>query len=265
MNSGHLSKALGSPGWAIRKAGLVYQSWRSICPDDLMLATFPKSGSTWVRFFLYNLLGALEGRDSSNTLDDMNAVMSEYAHESMQNRWPFRSVNRIIKNHRKPDLITRKLRAILLIRDPRDIVISYLHFANASRDRKQYSGLSEVLNDKTFGVEAFLQHYEAWLPQTIHVVRYEDLMAEPLHHFSLLCDALGISAPDHILRASVEGSDKESTRSAQKRSPNMDAKFRGGFEFARDKPTNEWSLLATEEDHYFWQQISAKYGFNQYS
>jgi Sulfotransferase domain len=96
-----------------------------VYPDDVFLVSYPKSGNTWMRFLIGNLLR----RGEPVSFADIDRVVPG------TQRYPqttFRSIPRprVIKSHECFD--PRYRRVIYVVRDPRDVAISFYHF-----ERKQ--------------------------------------------------------------------------------------------------------------------------------
>jgi hypothetical protein len=92
-----------------------------VWPDDVFILSFPKSGNTWTRFLIANLMYPDTPADFSNinrlTPDPEASSKRELA------RMPR---PRIIKSHQYFD--PRYKRVIYVVRDPRDVALSQFHF-----------------------------------------------------------------------------------------------------------------------------------------
>ena len=92
-----------------------------VYPDDIFIVSYPKSGNTWTRFLIANLVYPETPADFSNinrlTPDPEGISKRELA------RMPR---PRIIKSHQYFD--PRYQRVIYVVRDPRDVVLSQFHF-----------------------------------------------------------------------------------------------------------------------------------------
>jgi hypothetical protein len=75
---------------------------------------------------------------------------------------------------------------VLLIRDPRDAIVSYyFHLTKRSRPRLyQGNSIQAFIRDDTFGIRKLLGFYQSWyrfrhVPKSLTVIKYEDLYLEP--------------------------------------------------------------------------------------
>ena len=92
-----------------------------VWPDDVFILSFPKSGNTWTRFLIANLVYSETPADFSN----INRLTPDP--ESLSKRELARMPRpRIIKSHQYFD--PRYKRVIYVVRDPRDVALSQFHF-----------------------------------------------------------------------------------------------------------------------------------------
>ena len=92
-----------------------------VWPDDVFILSFPKSGNTWTRFLVANLVYSETPADFSN----INRLTPDP--ESLSKRELARMPRpRIIKSHQYFD--PRYKRVIYVVRDPRDVAVSQFHF-----------------------------------------------------------------------------------------------------------------------------------------
>ena len=89
--------------------------------DDVFLVSYPRSGNTWMRFLLYALL---HGDAPSSFANVDHAIPGIYRHaDRTLRRLP---KPRILKSHEYFD--PRYNRVIYLVRDPRDVLLSYYRY-----------------------------------------------------------------------------------------------------------------------------------------
>jgi hypothetical protein len=165
---------------------------------DVYLVSFPKCGRTWLR--------VLVGRAFQRYFDlpvDANLVELHRLAE-LDPRVPC-----VVATHdddaqwKTPEQVGRDkrqyrgTRVILLVRDPRDVIVSLYY---QKRDRRQgYDGsLGDFLEDRVGGFESLLRFYDAWVanldvPDAVLVVRYEDLHDRAAHELRRVLDFAGVS------------------------------------------------------------------------
>jgi hypothetical protein len=103
--------------WGLHRPGRNLDVW----PDDVFILSFPKSGNTWTRFLIANLVYPETRADFSNInrLTPDPEALSKRELATMPRP-------RIIKSHQYFD--PRYKRVIYVVRDPRDVALSQFHF-----------------------------------------------------------------------------------------------------------------------------------------
>jgi hypothetical protein len=92
----------------------------TVYPDDVFVVSYPRSGNTWTRFLIGNLLN----QDEPVTFSNVESRIPEiYFNSDRQLRRLTRP--RILKSHECFD--PRYRRTIYIVRDPRDVAVSFYH------------------------------------------------------------------------------------------------------------------------------------------
>ncbi|MCK4871341.1 MAG: sulfotransferase domain-containing protein [Phycisphaerales bacterium] len=173
---------------------------------DILLASFPRSGNTWVMDMLLRggilTLSREAYRESVCHPEDLIPFsgLNRSAVEALAKRWDGSHL-RVIKTHAFPRL--RWKRAICLHRDGRDVVTSYFFYLKSKNQLPEAITFSEFLwkdpdlkrcwlppvdsaSDYAGRGPAGLwaQHVTFWRAaasfKRIHTTRYEDLLADPV-------------------------------------------------------------------------------------
>ena len=218
---------------------------------DRLLAAFPKSGSTWVRFVLCNLVSLRhwDGRPLDFPL--LNRTMPELGVSRLRGPWPYgETVPRVVKTHTAAWPLLRRVPAVLLVRDPRDVMVSFFHHdAAQGGPRNPGSTLSSFIRGERFGIPGWVRHTRSWREAEAAVIRYEALRRDPAGGFAGLLETLGARVPDDRLARALERSTLEATRQAEERSgADPEADFDDDFRFVRKGAVGEGRAALTEED-----------------
>ena len=106
---------------------------KSIHNDDTFIVSYPKSGNTWFRFILSNLL-----RQSAEENIDFHSAC-RYVPDIEVHHPELEALQRprFIKSH-CPRLIEAYPRVIYLVRDPRDVYVSYFYYLRKKLSEKLY-------------------------------------------------------------------------------------------------------------------------------
>jgi hypothetical protein len=180
---------------------LIKVQWdhRGLRTDDLFLAAYPRSGTSWFRFLFVEMLSG----DAS-----FERIRREVPYVGRHHRAPdlLPGGGRIIKTHEPYRRHYR--RALHLVRDPRDVAVSYFHFMQrigklvvkpgddlpASLDRF----IDAFLDGHVDAHGTWQSHLFSWLrqaerePARILRVRYEDVRADPAAELTRIGAWLGL-------------------------------------------------------------------------
>lgn len=207
------------------------------------LTSYIKSGNTWVRCLIASVLSGgvlpdLNGlakivpsaascrlleKQLDLPLSDLTAAeISQLRGDAYRQR-----ASGILKVHDaySPELFPPDVTAgtVLIVRDPRDVAPSMAHHLGISVEDSVTS-----MGDPDFAIPANLTlaeqrlgswsaHTQAWLEiaRPLLVLRYEDLLADPIGASSQLCDFLSLEASAETIARAVESCRFESLQAAE--------------------------------------------------
>jgi hypothetical protein len=150
--------------------------------SDVLLCSFPRSGSTLVRFALEHyarLLAGAPGADAGGPLGfaDLNAGQLELGVSDL--RAPWRSVvPRVVKTHRPYSAVLARPHAVLVVRRPLDALASYHTYWTARAGAPDVPA-SDFLRDRRRGLPRWIRHTVSWERRAELVARYEALRDDP--------------------------------------------------------------------------------------
>ena len=167
----------------------------TVFPDDIFLASYPRSGNTWARFLLANLIFPNEDV-SFTSIGRLVADPARSSKKFLNNL----SRPRILKSHHPFDSRYRKV--IYLVRDPRDVVIS--EYFNAQKKMRIDSrvSLDQYVEQFVAGESSFYgswwENVASWIAvrqghPSFLLIRYEDLLRRTLHEVSRITEFLSIN------------------------------------------------------------------------
>jgi hypothetical protein len=201
---------------------------RGLNDKDVFFASFERSGNTWLRFVLMEVLT----QDSAGFLTVNNLLPELGTHQDAQAALP--NGGRFIKTHEM--YRSEYKRAIYLMRDLRDVMLS-----NWARDKEM--GLSQYF-DQGRGmdgwVESFLkgkvtrfgswqQHVDSWVNSPLAkngnllVVRYEDLRKDTEPGLTEMLQFLGIQRDRDSIRRAIENNSLRAMREKEEKAKNSGA------------------------------------------
>ncbi len=199
--------------FAVKRAFNLHRPGRTlqILPDDIFLISFPKSGSTWTRFLLANLLHP----EQEATFANIHRLLPDPSGTSKRDfeRMPR---PRIIKSHDCFD--PRYPRVIYVVRDPRDVVVSQYHYHRKLKKIEDDSPLEKFvtrfLAGQTCPHGSWGQNVVSWLATRegdpgFLLLRYEDMLADTLEELGKIVAFVGLSrTPEQIAQAVERSSAK---------------------------------------------------------
>lgn len=193
----------------------------AVRPDDTFVVSYPRSGNTWTRFLIANLLHPQEPVTFANIerlVLDAESQSSRYMRSA--------AGPRIIKTHSYFD--PRYPRVIYIVRDPRDVVLSYYDFSRKYRHFEDSYPLKLYIGDfvngrlmskgwGTWGENVASWVYARGARPGFLLLRYEDLKARPEQELTRLADFFGIATTPELLQATIDRSSADRMRELEKR------------------------------------------------
>ena len=203
----------------------------------IWLASYPKSGNTWLRMLIANL-------SSTASPADINALASG----ETDDKEPAIGV-RFVKVHdayRRPPHAVLADRgangAIIMVRDPRDVAASLAAHKSSSVDEAiALMGGPETSSTSTHQelrqkLPHWSSHVASWLEQKdmpVHRIRYEDLLLDPVTSFRRALRFAGCAAGDDAIRRAVAYSTFEQLQKQERTHGFREAQPRAGLFFRR--------------------------------
>ncbi|MFD1626874.1 sulfotransferase domain-containing protein [Azospirillum griseum] len=215
----------------------------TVPPGLVWLASYPKSGNTWVRVLLSNLtVGGNAPVDINKLPDDdnpmgrrrftddtlvdpglldrrelerMRPAYHDFIAAQLTTAFFCKTHDRFSNRDGAPSLGSAARAALYLLRDPRDVAVSLSHHFNQSLDAAvAMMGDGEQIFGGGRQIRYLLGdwgcHVTGWIEQRlipVKAVRYEDLRVDPAACFADILAFLGVTATDEEIRRAVGHSD----------------------------------------------------------
>lgn len=213
------------------------------------LASYPKSGNTWLRLLLHSYVAggvvvdinatAPEGWSVNGRTQFDEAIglaASDLTDAEILAWWPSalqkwaqaRPKPAYLKTHAMGAPWEFTLGAVYLVRDPRDVVLSLARHAACSLDAAiEIMGTRDkLMNRSRYRLQRHLlqswgswsQNVESWLAPTpfpIHILSYEAMRADPAAALSGLLPALGFPVDPAAVEAAVAATALETLRAQE--------------------------------------------------
>lgn len=153
------------------------RNYYSLSKNHLLLASFPKSGSTWVRFILANVIVSHLDLEVKVDFCSVHRLFPDMHKEKIWECSRFHPFPKMVKTHARITLDDPK--TIYLVRKPEKVFKSYYKYLK-KESKSNLSSFSQLLDDDQKGLESWMRHVSHYLNRADLVLRYEDLLENPL-------------------------------------------------------------------------------------
>jgi hypothetical protein len=250
----------------------------------IWLASYPKSGNTWTRALLHNLLVNEDEPIDINRLNSFCLGESKGEYYSQLDQRPLTEISDReiaelrLKVHKSltfasPDSVFVKTHnylgewegvplvnmevtagAIYVLRNPLDVVISFSHHFGVGLDdaitqmAHLEMGTPTTANNVRQVYGSWSSNVKSWTGDPnpgIHVVRYEDLTAKPLQTVTAMARFLGLNPPRDRIQRTIDNSSFKVLKSQEEKHGFVE---RSAFaRFFRAGKTGQWRDVLTPE------------------
>jgi len=191
----------------------------TVYPDDTFLVSFPRSGNTWTRFLVCNLINP----DDPVSFARLESRIPEIYDVTDRTLRTFPRP-RIIKSHECFD--PRYQKVIYIVRDPRDVLLSYYEFQLKRRVISEDCSLEEFLprfiaSEFEPKTGSWRDHVVSWMAtrngqKNFLFLRYEDMLANTLEAGTSIAGFLGVDTSSKRVARAVELSSADRIRKLEK-------------------------------------------------
>ena len=226
--------------------------------DDIILVSYPKSGSTWLRFLIANIIK--KNTDLKNTNLDFNScitIFPEIKKKNLDNPNPEELPSpRFLKSHTIYNPYFKNV--IYILRDGRDAIVSYYFY------HKKFFDLNCSFLDflKQGHTKDWADHIITWLYQNrtnnLYLLKYEDLLDNTKEELENLLNYFKINYTEEELVKAIEYSSFQNMQKIEKEKGFIKEKGDGNKEinFVRKGQKNSWKEFFGEEEKRIFKKES---------
>lgn len=176
-------------------------------PDARFIVSYPKAGITWLRYMLAQLIASSYAVEASGETVDLEefttantgvpSIIDSHDHSEIAIESPRRINPNILFSYTKRIRYKRR-NVLFLIRDPRDMVVSYYHQATKrSYHPVAVNDLTHFIRHPVYGMPRIIRFYDIWASNlhalsAYRVLRYEDLQTKGASELYEAAEFLGI-------------------------------------------------------------------------
>ncbi len=242
-----------------------------VLPSDTFVVSYPKSGNTWTRFLIGNLLNPKEIINFENIEVKIPDIYVNNESDLKKIEIP-----RTLKSHEYFD--PRYKKVILIVRDPRDIAVSYFHHCIKMKIINDNSSLDDFV-DKFIegGFDPFGtwgENVGSWIGarrgcNNFLLLKYEDLLDDTAKYLRKIADFLEIAVNNDDLEMAIEASklknmQKMEMQQMTKWKPTKDS--RQDKMFVREGKSGGWkntlSDSAARKIEFAWSDLMCELGYS---
>ena len=249
----------------------------------IWLASFPKSGNTWLRAFLHNLLrnpnepydinkladftkgdaqmawyNLIDKRPGSEITKDEVAKLRPRIHRLMMQSRPdsvfIKTHNKLVEDRGTPmHSMEYTAGAIYVIRNPLDVTLSFANHYGLTADEailKMATPGLHTENSERYCYEIYgtwSEHVQSWTTHThpgLHIVRYEDMLEAPVKTFGSVLKFLGLNVSRERLDKAIKLSSFKVLQEQEKRQGFVE-KTEVAERFFREGKAGQWKRELT--------------------
>lgn len=219
----------------------------TVFPDDIFVVSYFRSGSTWSRFLIGNLIHQHE----PVTFANIERLVPEIY--NLPDR-VLRRLPRVLKSHECFD--PRYPRVIYVVRDPRDVAVSFYYYCLKMGVIPEGYLISDFVDRFVSSkIVGYADRHGCWQDHVLswtrlrgatpgfRLVRYEDLLRDAAHELTGLAPMLGIApTPERIERAVrlSSATHMQSLEKEQSKSWGVTKDSRQDIPFVREAKSGGW-------------------------
>ena len=243
----------------------------TIFPDDVFITSYPRSGNTWTRFLIGNLI---HQEEEVTFISVERLVPDMYKHSDRVLRQLPRP--RVVKSHECFDPRYRKV--IYIVRDPRDCAVSNYHWELKLRSVKEGYPIEDFVPrwmnpDFWPRIGSWGDHVSSWLAtrkgkEGFMLMRYEDLKENPQRELTRVAEFVGMDASPERVKRAIDLSSAENMRKIEKKQSGKwvaTTLTRQDKPFVRNATSGGWKTVLPEktvayiEEH--WGHLMVELGY----
>ncbi|XP_071092913.1 sulfotransferase 1B1-like [Haliotis cracherodii] len=191
--------------------------------DDVMIAAYPKCGTHW----LWEIVNMLRAGNSEYNKKMKEIAMLEMPKFERIDELPSPRVlnSHLYFRHLPEKLVEKRIKTIFIVRNPKDVSVSYFNHANGSKKLFRFDGrysefLDLFLEGKVPG-GSYADYLKDWwqvkqdnpdLP--ILTMFYENMKEDPVKHIKSVADFIGESVTDELCQEIAEACTFKKLRAA---------------------------------------------------
>jgi len=224
----------------------------TVLDDDVFLVSYPRSGNTWIRFLIGNLIfdNSINWQNIDNKIPDIYRLSDS---KLLKIQRP-----RILKSHHSYNPLYPKV--VYIIRDVRDVCISYYY--HKMKYLRMKLNFDDFLNDFIKGnlddFGTYSKNYKSWMRMEDEIknglllIKYEELKENTDLSLRKITDFMGIQKSDNQIKAAIQRSNFTNMKNSEIKSANKSGIFIDSdkkINFVRKGKSGAWKEFLNKSQH----------------
>lgn len=241
--------------------------------DIIWLASYPKSGNTFLRLLLYRYIYAntLDTTQIEETIPDLHKVLSKQKKLNLELNGSILAKTHFLLSNQHP-YYKNTAGFIYILRNPRDVLLSNARYAGCYKDQELlYSFAKSFIKNmgydrwKNMGMGTYPQHFTSWLnsiPNFPHLfIKYEELRNNTVESLTNIINFLGIEADQERIKKVVQECDIDNVRKKEmeEKKMNKEAFFdnlpKGEYFVGKGNMNQSLANISEEVEEYYQQKF----------
>ncbi|HTU42198.1 MAG TPA: sulfotransferase domain-containing protein [Candidatus Aquilonibacter sp.] len=224
---------------------------RGVRPADVFVASYPRSGNTWLRFMLYEILVG-----QSSSFVNIRQLVPDIGQQDAASPLLAQG-GRLIKTHEPYRREYKK--AIYLVRDARDVALSEFAYQKAlgviPDDFELY--LQRFLRGRVNPFGSWVEHVNSWMKAKddedaeILLVHYDKLRRDPEESLAAMMEFLAVTVERQTIQRAISNNSLKKMQEKEKANPQK-ASAKGRF--VREGSVGGWSQAFTPAQALVFEQ-----------
>jgi hypothetical protein len=179
----------------------------------VLLASYPKSGNTWLKFLIANYFNELNCWYQEINFHNIHYIVPEIrGNRKLKGIVVKKKSPLFLKTHFPHTKYFNNYRNILLLRDPADTLRSYYIYLTQEKSINFSNGVDGFLSHWRYGIDGWVKFHKYWQGNSDCVIHYEDLIQNTYQAVKKVLEFHGVDVIDEALIQAVEKSKSDNMK-----------------------------------------------------
>lgn len=177
----------------------------------VILSSYPKSGNTWLRFVFSNVASIMEVGEQVDFMTIDNYAPSIRNNRCLVGMKKVGGLPVFLKSHSAYVSGFKSYKSVVIIRDPFKAISSYKDYLAKAQNRS-IGGIDKFCRHWRYGFNAWAQFVASWAEHATILVKYEDLLVDPLGEVRRIYSTLGYDIDADVINKAIKLSSRNNMK-----------------------------------------------------